>query len=105
MRVCAHCGQPVYRAPTSLVDLVAALDLPRREQVLAEALLRTFGRRIPSDFLVGEVYDDNRDDLLAPEQTLLGHISKLRRKLKPHGWTINNKRRSGYSITHIGGAP
>ena len=96
MTDCPHCGQRIFRAPQGLVLAIALADLPRRQRQLAEALLACWPRHVAATTLFGMVWDDERDDPLSPENALQSQIFRLRRALHGSGWTIENRRFTGY---------
>lgn len=71
----------------------APLDLPRRELLALEALIRRAGRTVSRGALEEAVY--GFDDEIA-SNSLDAHISRLRRKLAPAGIEIHAMRGLGY---------
>lgn len=72
-----------------------ALDLPRRELLVLEALILRAGRVVSRAALEEAVY--GYDDEIA-SNTLDSHISRLRRKLEPAGLGIHVLRGIGYLL-------
>ncbi|MFQ6550930.1 response regulator transcription factor [Aestuariibius insulae] len=71
------------------------LDLPRRELMLLEALLRQRGRTVSKSALMDRIYGTGADiDASAIEV----HVSRLRKRLKPHGFEIQVSRGLGYRL-------
>lgn len=100
MKLCAHCGQPLQRFHeiAEFADLAPSLRLPRRERQVVGALIDRYPRFMRSDEFVGVMWDDEADAMPAPEKVVYSHISKLRRKLWPHGWTVDSMRHTGYRL-------
>lgn len=71
------------------------LDLPRRELLALEALMRRAGRTVSRAALEEAVY--GFDDEIA-SNSLDAHISRLRRKLAPAGIEIHAMRGLGYLL-------
>lgn len=79
-----------------------ALALPRREVSLIEALASAQGRTIPKADLLDHVYGTGTD---VEEGAIEAHISRLRKRLKPHGVKIRVQRGLGYALWVDGDAP
>ncbi|MBR9763948.1 MAG: response regulator transcription factor [Rhodobacteraceae bacterium] len=73
----------------------SALELPRRELLVLEALLRRAGRVVDRRALEDAVY--GYDDEIA-SNSLDAHVSRLRRKLAPAGLEIHTIRGVGYLL-------
>lgn len=69
--------------------------LPRREISVLESLLLAEGRIVPKHDLLDHVYGTGAD---VEESAIEVHISRLRKRLKPHGVTIRVRRGLGYAI-------
>ncbi|MBN9234534.1 MULTISPECIES: response regulator transcription factor [Phyllobacteriaceae] len=76
------------------------LDLPRRELLVLEALMRRMGRMVPRPALMEAVFGLD-DDIQA--NTLDTHISRLRRKLldAEAGVVVNGIRGVGYVLREV----
>lgn len=72
-----------------------AVELPRRELLALEALMRRAGRTVSRDALQEAVYGFD-DDIAS--NALDAHISRLRRKLAPAGVQIHGIRGIGYLL-------
>jgi DNA-binding response OmpR family regulator len=72
------------------------LDLPRREVSLIERLLTAQGRAVSKQDLLDHIYGTGAD---VEEAAVEVHISRLRKRLKPHGLSIRVQRGIGYSLT------
>lgn len=83
---------------TAEIDGVA-LDLPRRELLVLEALILRAGRVVSRQSLEQAVY--GYDDEIA-SNTLDSHISRLRRKLEAAGLEIHALRGIGYLLRQAG---
>ena len=80
-----------------------AQDLPRREVSVLESLLLADGRTVPKHDLLDHVYGTGAD---VEESAIEVHVSRLRKRLKPHGLTIRARRGLGYAIaSEVGAAP
>lgn len=95
MKTCPHCGQSVSSAPSELRALIAELPLTGQEVRLAEALIASWPRLVSNDVLVAAMWDHRTDEPKTPEACMYSHVSKLRTKLVPHGWTIASSRFRG----------
>ncbi len=71
------------------------LDLPRRELMLLEALIRQRGRTVSKSALMDRIYGTGADiDASAIEV----HVSRLRKRLRAHGFEIQMSRGLGYRL-------
>jgi DNA-binding response OmpR family regulator len=69
--------------------------IPRREVSVLELLLTAQGRTVPKSDLLDHTYGIGAD---VEESAIEAHISRLRKRLKPHGITILVRRGLGYSL-------
>ena len=69
--------------------------LPRREVSLLESLLGAQGRTVSKAELLTHVYGTGAD---VEEGAIEVHVSRLRKRLKPHGLLIRVHRGLGYSL-------
>lgn len=76
-----------------------ALDLPRRELLVLEALVLRAGRVVSREALEQAVY--GYDDDIA-SNSLDSHVSRLRRKIEPAGLEIHALRGIGYLLRQAG---
>jgi len=72
-----------------------ALDLPRREIALFEALARHPGQTVSKSSLLDQLYGTGSD---VEETVVEVYVSRLRKRLKPHGLSITVKRGLGYAL-------
>lgn len=72
-----------------------ALDLPRRELAVFECLLDRRGRLVSKAQLTDHVYGIGAD---VEESAVEPHISRLRKRLAPHGVAIKTARGLGYML-------
>lgn len=72
-----------------------AEPLPRREVAVLEALLTAQGRTVPKAELLDRVYGTGAD---VEESAVEAHISRLRKRLRPHGLAIRVQRGLGYAL-------
>jgi DNA-binding response OmpR family regulator len=70
--------------------------LPRREVSLLEKLLSAQGRSVSKQDILDHLYGTGSD---VEEAAVEVHISRLRKRLKPHGLSIRVQRGIGYSLT------
>ena len=76
------------------------LDLPRRELSVFECLMAADGRLVSKSSLLEHAYGVGAD----VEDTVIEvYISRLRRRLKPHGVLIKTQRGLGYQMLTEGG--
>jgi DNA-binding response OmpR family regulator len=73
----------------------ASLPIPRREVSLLEALLAAEGRTVSKAQLLEHTYGTGSDVEEAAVET---HISRLRKRLRPHGVQIVVQRGLGYAL-------
>jgi DNA-binding response OmpR family regulator len=95
---CSICGH-TFSEKTGQFPDAHELGLPRRERQVLELLVRSTGRPTFMSKIVEELYGDDPDG--GPENAegcAQTHISKLRRKLRPHGWLIDSRRFDGYRL-------
>ena len=71
------------------------LDIPRRELALFEALFGAQGRRLSKSALVDHLYGVGAD---VEESVVEVYISRLRKRLAPHGLRISAARGLGYML-------
>lgn len=71
------------------------IALPRREVSLLEKLLTAQGRSVSKQDILDHVYGTGAD---VEEAAVEVHISRLRKRLKPHGLSIRVQRGIGYSL-------
>ena len=102
MRVCPHCRRVMDGANLDVINLIDSICMPRRERLVVDALLDAYPRSLPRAMIEQWVYDDVGDE--APGDTIQSHISKARKKLNEHGWTIENERFVGYRLERLAGA-
>lgn len=69
--------------------------LPRREVSLLEKLVSAQGRLVSKQDILDHVYGTGAD---VEEAAVEVHISRLRKRLKPHGLSIRVQRGIGYSL-------
>lgn len=71
------------------------LTIPRREVSLLEALMSAEGRTVPKAQLLEHTYGTGSD---VEEAAIEAHLSRLRKRIKPHGVTIQVQRGLGYAL-------
>ena len=81
-------------ARQALINDTAA-DIPRREISILEALMSAEGRTVAKLQLIEHTYGTGSD---VEEAAIEAHISRLRKRLKPHGIAIQVARGLGYAI-------
>lgn len=73
----------------------SVLDIPRRELAVLECLLERRGRIVSKSSLTDHVYGVGAD---VEESAVEPHVSRLRKRLLPHGVTIKTARGLGYML-------
>lgn len=99
----AHDHRPSLRLGPLSLDLAArqvtvggeAQALPRREVSVLESLMLAEGRTVSKADLLDHVYGTGAD---VEESAIEVHVSRLRKRLRPHGLLIGVRRGMGYSI-------
>jgi DNA-binding response OmpR family regulator len=99
----AHDHRPTLRLGPLALDLAGrqvtidgtAQDLPRREVAVLESLMLAEGRTVSKHDLLDHVYGTGAD---VDETAIEVHVSRLRKRLKPHGLMIRVRRGMGYAI-------
>lgn len=71
------------------------LPLPRREAALLEALVGAQGRTVAKADLIAHLYGTGAD---VEEGAVEVHVSRLRKRLRPHGMAITVQRGLGYAL-------
>lgn len=71
------------------------IDLPRREMSVFETLALAIGRTVSKSQLLDSVYGTGAD---VEDSVIEVYISRLRRRLKPHGIGIKVRRGLGYQM-------
>lgn len=74
------------------------LDLPRRELSVFEAMIEAKGRTVSKAQLLDRVYGTGAD---VEEQVVEVYVSRLRKRLKPHGVEIRVQRGLGYTVQAV----
>ncbi len=69
--------------------------IPRREVSLLERLMASTGRMVPKSDLLDHTYGTGAD---IEEAAIEAHISRLRKRLRPHGIAIQMQRGLGYCL-------
>lgn len=77
-----------------------ALDLPRREMSLLEALMEAEGRTVSKERLLVRLYGAGAE---VEDSAIEVHVSRLRKRLKPHGFEIAVQRGLGYRLAEAQG--
>ena len=91
-----HVGSLVFdRAARQLSADGEVLDLPRRELAVFECLVERQGRLVSKAQLIDQVYGVGAD---VEENAVEPHISRLRKRLAPHGVLIKTARGLGYML-------
>lgn len=72
-----------------------ALSMPRREISLLERLIAAQGRPVSKQDLLDHLYGTGTD---VEEAVVEVHVSRLRKRLHPHGLTIRVQRGIGYAL-------
>ena len=80
-------------ASRTVEGLDGPVDLPRREVALFEALLLAEGRTVSKQSLLDSLYGTGAD---VDEPVVEVYVSRLRKRLKPHGIEIRVRRGLGY---------
>ena len=99
----AHDHRPTLRLGPLALDLAGrqvtiddmAQDLPRREVAVLESLMLAEGRTVSKHDLLDHVYGTGAD---VDDTAIEVHVSRLRKRLKPHGLMIRVRRGMGYAI-------
>lgn len=69
--------------------IVEEIPLGRRQRRIVELYLKRFGRWVSTDALLDVLWDDDPDGgPVTARQTLAVQIHHIRRRLRPHGLTI-----------------
>jgi len=76
-------------------------NIPRREVSLLERLMSSTGRTVPKSDLLDHTYGTGAD---FEEAAVEAHLSRLRKRLRPHGIAIQVQRGLGYRLTLEGPA-
>jgi len=85
-------------SPLELTGPDGPMEVPRRELALLAALARAEGRLLSKDQLLDAVYGTGSD---TEAQVIEVYVSRLRKRLAPHGLSIRARRGLGYML----GAP
>ncbi len=78
------------------------LDIPAREVALLELLFLRMGKVVSKDAIVASLTGFD-DDLSA--NAIEQYVSRLRKRLMPHGLTVKTARGIGYYLEAVGTAP
>lgn len=102
MRTCPTCNRPLVSIDTDQLEALAALNMPRKERVILNELLRVFPRRVALGALVYDLWEGlGEPEVDNPLATIQAMVSKLRRKIKPLGWGLRNERYLGYKLVRL----
>lgn len=96
--LCPCCKRPRTTIPLGDLDQMDALPKPRKEQLALDAMVIAFPAAVHSDQLAQALYDDVGDGEPETRNSLMSHISKLRKKLRSIGWDIEGRRFIGYRL-------
>jgi len=77
------------------------LDLPRRELSVLECLVTAAGRTVTKSVLLDNMYGTGAD---VDETVVEVYVSRLRKRLRPHGIEIKVRRGLGYVLAEAGPA-
>lgn len=95
MTCCPNCG---YRHGEYGAEL-AQLHLPKLKRRILTRLIRAQGGIVPTEAVIDAMYGDFEDGGPESARTCLeNHVSRLRGKLAPWGWTIKCDRFLGYRL-------
>lgn len=78
-----------------LIDGDEVLEVPRRELALLAALLNANGRTVSKTSLLDQLYGAGSE---TDEKVIEVYVSRLRKRLSPHGVNIHVHRGIGYSL-------
>ncbi|WP_299142948.1 response regulator transcription factor [uncultured Tateyamaria sp.] len=76
----------------------AALDLPRRELAVVETMMSARGRVVSKADLIEHVYGTGAD---VEDSAIEVHVSRLRKRLRPHKVDIRAQRGLGYRLEEL----
>lgn len=107
-RLCPTCGKP-RNEPHISVDTTTGIvacgtwgvELPRRQAMVLDALVKAYPGGLTRERVVSAVYDVHHDDHVEwPEEALMSNISHLRQRLRKSGapFHIVAKRFLGYRL-------
>jgi DNA-binding response OmpR family regulator len=88
---CPTCGGHIAEAAG--LDAVREAVTAPAQRLIFDMLSKRAGQPVERDRIMSRVYGDRADG--GPERgdvVLKVHVSKLRKKLEPFGWTITNSR-------------
>lgn len=74
------------------------VELPRRELALFEILLKARGRSVAKSSILNQLYGTGED---VEEKVVEVYVSRLRKRIEPHGVGIRVQRGIGYSIIEL----
>ena len=80
---------------------IEADSLTRFEEHLLNVLMREIGKTVPRKVIIRELWKDSN----VATKRLYEHVSTLRGKLVPLGWTVANDRNEGYRLERAPGGP
>jgi DNA-binding response OmpR family regulator len=96
--LCPCCKRPRTTIPLSDLDELDALPKPRKEQLALDAMVLAFPGCVSGDRMMQALYEDVGDGEPETRNSLMAHISKLRKKLRAIGWDIDGRRFVGYRL-------
>jgi len=99
MAICPCCGRALTDRPAvqPIVDAVHAGPAERR---LLDALVKRFGRWVPTPVLIDALYHDDADGGLLNAASMVSVlVHQMRPRLAPHGLTIEGIQHSGRRMT------
>lgn len=85
-------------AARQLFDGETEIDLPRREMSVFECLFAANGRLVPKNMLLDHAYGVGAD---VADTVVEVYVSRLRRRLSPHGIQIRTQRGLGYQLLTV----
>ncbi|WP_209020922.1 helix-turn-helix domain-containing protein [Shinella sumterensis] len=96
--LCPCCKRPRTTIPIDDLDVLDALPKPRKEQLALDAMVLAFPSSVSGDQMMQALYEDVGDGEPETRNSLMAHISKLRKKLRSIGWDIDGRRFVGYRL-------
>lgn len=95
--ICPCCGRYSEK-----FEPLETLRLPRRERAILEYLMENERKFVSPSRLADATYAEETDGgPLQADNCIMSHVSKLRRKLKNLGWTIEGRRFEGYRLCQL----
>lgn len=101
MTACPCCGRPKTRMELADVNRLDAIHLQRKARLLVDALVDAYPRAVNDHSLEEWMWEGDGYDVPDCRSRIFAHVSKTRKILETHGWTIKARRFEGWRLVKL----